>query len=304
MSQQRQNFYILSPKGVWTSQVLASLISSLDINNIWSCIMPIRRRTFRRRRVFKRRTFRSRKAIVPTVKRTLYRMGIQPPLTKYNDYTDFFSLGTPNITPANTGSPWNTQYTVYLQQAVRISAGDQVDDRSSNIIKLRRLGLRINLQNSLAATENTVQPYSVRCMLIMDRQTVSDASSISALSSVLQQGASTNDWAAMTSFLNVTATRGRYKVLWDQTYRFAGSGNYELFSGSGATAMQFGLKDINIKKNIQFGRSGLAITYNGDNPTDIQKNGIYFVMFTDNQQAATSPTNVSIAARAYYVENL
>jgi len=266
--------------------------------------MPFKRRSFRKRT---KRTYRKRRGQGRSnLRMQLKRIGITAPTHKYNDYADYFSLGTPSITPATGPSPFNgSANQVYNYLTVRIGAGDQVDDRNNNIIFLKTLRFRMCLQasNDLTA-EVFTPPYNCRVMLVLDKQQISDDLQ-TGLSEVLQQTAT--DWAAMVSYLNVTGTRGRFKVLYDRTFRFSGQTTALLMDSASTAAdvtQAYGLKDINFEHTKTFKGRGLPIVYNGDATTDIQKNGLFWLMFTDNQLAATNPCLVSMNVRSVFVENL
>lgn len=256
----------------------------------------------------KKRGFRKYPQLnLKSIKMLLSKMGISPSAMKYNDYTDDFSVGTYSIKAAGASAPFNVYHNAYPLLVTRIAVGTQLDDRTTNQILVKKISFRANLQAGLniSGANEHVAPYSVRWMVIQDLQQISDdtallgdADGVLGMQAVLQQAGGTTDWLALSSFYNVTGYRGRFRVLYDKTFRFSG----QQFLTATSTTDNMALKDINIHHAIKFKR-GLEQTYNGDNAGDIQKNGIYFLIFSDNQKAATSPCNISLNVRTCFKDN-
>jgi len=268
--------------------------------------MPIRRKTFRKRRSTKRPSRRRHFGSRPSGLRSqLARIGISAPTHKYLDYTDYLTLGTPSITAASSSSPFNNPYSYYGVQVIRIAAGDGPNNRNNNTIYLKNFRARMSLQaiNDLTAEVYT-PPYQVRIMIVLDTQQASDDLGVTP-SEVLASTAT--DWACMVSFRNIDSYKGRFKVMYDKTVRFSAQTTAFIMDSETTSVdvtQAYGLKDINLRLTKTFPGRGLPITYNGSGATDIQKNGIYWLMFTDNQLAATNPTAVSLNVRQTFVENI
>lgn len=253
---------------------------------------------------YTRRYRKTKKSVKPIVS-LLKRAGAYP-IAKYTDYgPDRITIGTPSIV-AGTVSGY-TAYSVYNLNIARISHGTQVDDRTSNVITLKKLDLRMVLQptykTDTVSAESNVAPYNVRIMVVQDTQTISDANQLGGVSgtSVAPNGSlalllqhQNSDFIAISSHLNITSQRGRFKVLWDKVFKF----------NSSAQGYAYGninnLKDKIIRKALY---PNLKIYFNGDNPSDIQKNAIYLIMFSDNQSSATYPLCCDLIVRQKFHNN-
>jgi len=268
------------------------------------------RKSYARKRRFYRRRYPKSKAVTYTgLRKTLHMYGAIPK-NKYNDYTDQFTFGSNTQVADNIGGGY-TPWSVYAANLVRIAAGDQVDDRNSNIIQLKKLDLRMLLQASVGVlTTNTVPPYQVRIMLVVDTQqggddnilndsTTTSVSPNIALASLLQH--TSNSYLPVVSPLNVTANRGRYKVLYDRVKRFVGQ-NYVVPTSEDPYGQAYSLKDIVVRKTLRF-KKPLSVYFNGDTAGDIQKNGIYLVLFNDSTVNDVSPTVTNLIVRNVFVDN-
>lgn len=254
---------------------------------------------------YTRRYRKTKKSVKPIVS-LLKRAGAYP-IAKYSDYgPDRFTIGTPSQVGSGSISGY-TPYSVYNLNIARISHGTQVDDRTSNVITLKKLDIRMVLQptyqtDSSFANSN-IAPYNLRIMVVQDTQTISDANQLGGVSgtstspngslSLLLQHQN-SDYIAISSHLNITSQRGRFKVLWDKVFRFNSSAQ------AGGLGNVNNLKDKIIRKALY---PNLKIYFNGDNPSDIQKNAIYLIMFTDNQVSGLYPLCCDLIVRQKFHNN-
>lgn len=135
-----------------------------------------------------------------------------------------------------------------------IAQGDTSSGRTGNSILSRNLLLRIAIANNVSAV-NTFH----RVMLVWDTQQIGDTSP--TISDILES----------VSYLSplATATVGRFKILYTKTFSTNTVNNTNKIID----------KYFNFNKHIR---------YNGTAGADIQKNGLYLVMLSD--QAINTPT--------------
>lgn len=151
-----------------------------------------------------------------------------------------------------------------------IAQGDTDITRTGNSIFVRSVFLRGSLTSSADDATGTV----VRIILFSDTQQTSDTapSAASVLSGV-----------DIDAPLNRT-TAGRYNIMWDMMF------NMPLQSDSG----------VNIRQVKRFQSLRHHVRYNGAASTDIQKNGIYLLLLSN--QATNTPTP-NLTARVMYHDN-
>lgn len=153
-----------------------------------------------------------------------------------------------------------------------IAQGDDEDERIGNVITATGFSYKGTLYNNGSATNGTM----VRIILFQDYQQVSDIEP--DYDDVFQSN-------TIDSELNLT-NKGRFKILWSSLFTIN-------MGFSGQVVKRY------IQKWIKFKRP-IKIRYNGTAGTDIQKNGLYLTMISD--QATNTPT-LDDRFTMYYVDN-
>jgi len=157
-----------------------------------------------------------------------------------------------------------------------IAQGDTISGRTGNSVLVRYLNAKIWLR----MRDN--QPTMTRIMLVRDKQQVGDTTP--SISTVLNGTAGPQ---VITSFLNRT-TAGRFDILYDRTFSLAGT------STGGHTTDRL----IKINKVMRS-----HVRYNGTSSTDIQKNGLYLIISSDQSDASTTEPLVDYVVRVNYHDN-
>lgn len=151
-----------------------------------------------------------------------------------------------------------------------IAQGDDDGARTGNSILLRSLYIRGRITINSAVTN-----YSrVSMLLVKDKQQVADTAP--AIGDIVKTATDPDTFLA-------TGTLGRFKVLWRKT-----------FTPTVNTAGRPGI-DFNKYWKVQD-----HVRYNGTTSADIQRNGYYLVVITDE---ATNYPTVVINARVGYHDN-
>lgn len=129
-----------------------------------------------------------------------------------------------------------------------IAAGDGLDGRNGQTVAARRLEGRIEL------TPHSTIPSIVRILIVRDKQQISDSaiSTVNVLTS------------AIPTALTNPAALGRYDILMDRVYTLPSVSTLDR-----DTFVRFSLK-------LNF-----PMKYNGTASTDVQKNGIWCIAFSD-----------------------
>lgn len=149
-----------------------------------------------------------------------------------------------------------------------IGQGDTVSGRAGNSIFARSLYWRC-----LITINPTLKPTYIRLMIIRDRQQQGDTSP--AIGDVLQT-------VSIQSPLDVSTNQGRFDILMDRVIKLDDASRQTVFTQ----------KYLRMRSHIR---------YNGTASTDIQKNGLYFMAFS-NEDVTDAPT-VSWNARLAYHDN-
>lgn len=149
-----------------------------------------------------------------------------------------------------------------------VGQGDTVSGRAGNSIFVRSLYWRC-----LITINATLKPTFLRLMVVRDRQQVGDTAP--AIGDVLQT-------VSIQSPLDVSTNQGRFDILMDRTVKLDDASRQTVF-------LQ------------RFFPMRSHVRYNGVSSTDIQKNGLYFMAFS-NEDSLDAPT-VSWNARISYHDN-
>ncbi len=157
-----------------------------------------------------------------------------------------------------------------VKNLVTIAQGDKINERSGNSIRIQGLSAKYTLDSGL--------PAVVRCMVIKDNQQIQDADiGVTSLLSNIQDA----NGSIINNMLN-TDTVGRYSVLMDK---------YHVLSvGAGLTRQSA----FNLPANNH-------VRYNGVGTNDIQKNGLYMVVLSN--QAADKTPGLRCVLRTNYTDN-
>lgn len=257
--------------------------------------MPRRYRRPTRARAPRRATRRKTKArSFRRIARVVARVRPQDP--HIIDYNDDITVGTVAVTAATVSG--STAYAYYPSLLNRISQGTEITERLSNAIRMSSMHLKMKIQQTVPTAPGDgalLNPYQMRVMVILDRQTEGDDISLN-IADILQNTA--DDFYAMISHYNITSTRRRYKILMDRVISMPGWSvvtTFDTGDNSFNAVQNPALRDKTLSKF--FPLRGMPVYYNGGAGTDISKNGIYMLIFTDNQDAATFPPVVHLTAR-------
>lgn len=153
-----------------------------------------------------------------------------------------------------------------VQNLCQIATGDTEVTRTGNSIFVRSVYVILNTSMSQSAN-NTL----FRIALVQDKQQIGDTAP--AITDVYE--------GATPQSALYKATVGRFKILWTRTVPFSITGNQ--------TAM--------IKK---FFKCRIHVRYNANTTADLQKNGLYLMMSSDE---ATNGVAVAGTARLSYHDN-
>lgn len=153
---------------------------------------------------------------------------------------------------------------------VNIAQGDDIGSRTGNSILLRNMYIRGRL-----TVNNNVTNYSrVMIALVKDKQQVADTTP--AITDIFTS-------ATDPDTLLLTNALGRFKIMWRKTYI--------LTTASGGMCGHDIHKYWTVRDHVR---------YNGTSSTDIQRNGYYLVVISD--EAVNYPV-VSFNARTSYHDN-
>lgn len=155
--------------------------------------------------------------------------------------------------------------TASTQSFHAIAQGDASSDRNGNSLLAKYLRIRLNF-----APHASEQSTLVRVLVVQDKHQVAD--NPPSYSDVVD-----STGAGIDSFLN-SNTVGRFRVLHDRKYRVAND-----------------LPDVT--KNLAL-KINNHVRYNGTTTADIQKNGLY--MFLVSDQATNTPTITGVGRLSYY----
>lgn len=158
-------------------------------------------------------------------------------------------LYTYTSTYNNTGCNTNGSVT----NVTAIPQGDNADDRTGNSIFVKQCKMNLLFRIDPSGTEYNT---NVRVMLVRDRQQVADA--IPGIGSVLAQ---TTQYNVLIAGPNI-GNKGRFTILYDR-----------VFNLSDAKPSKHVKWTVNMKSHVRF---------NGTAGTDIQKNGLYWMMVSDS----------------------
>lgn len=227
----------------------------------------------RRFRFKKRRPTKSVKFVKKVVNRVLNTRGIKPEVKIFDN-----SAVIANV-PLSTAP--------YATLLNNIAQGDSVSTRDGNIINMKYLDVKMVLSpKSLPATggvqgagDNRECMVGVRMMIVRDKQ----EDGTFAIGDLLQStSADDRQLISPTSI----AQQKRYEILYDRV-RFCELGkNYHL-----------------LRARVPFKRP-LKVIYNGTAATDIQKNGIYFVLFYNDFGVPTTGTDINDGPRFTYYSRI
>lgn len=170
-----------------------------------------------------------------------------------------------------TGTCSTTGYITLLNN---IAQGDGDGTRTGVSILQKGIYFSFRLRNSATTPEPAT---CVRVMLVVDQQQVSDTSP--TLSQILEV---TTPPYSILSPLNGNLGVNRFKKIYDQT---------------------FSLDTVtNVQKQVkQYIRAPMHVRFNGSGNADIEKNGLYLVIFNDTS-VSTQPS-FFYQARIYYHDN-
>lgn len=156
-----------------------------------------------------------------------------------------------------------------VQNLTGIAEGDTPSGRTGNSVFVRHIYLR-----GTATIASTLKPTYMRVLLVQDLQQISDSSP--TIESVLQG-------VSITSPLDMVTNQGRFKVLYNRVFSL----------------------DVAKKQTVTFGcykTMRVHTKFNGSGSGDIQKNGFYLMIFSDQASAADAPI-VSTYSRLRYHDN-
>ncbi len=148
-----------------------------------------------------------------------------------------------------------------------VAQGDTINTRDGNSLKGLYLGFRMGCTQNLTATQSLI-----RVMVVADKQQIGDAEP--SVGNILQS-------AVVTSYLNED-TLGRFSVLYDKVFTMAENSD---------SLQKYAEWNHNFEHRIR---------YNGAAATDIQKNGLFMLLLSD--EATNTPT-VAITVRLRFVDN-
>lgn len=150
-----------------------------------------------------------------------------------------------------------------------IAQGDDVNERIGNSITATGFSYKGTFYNNASATNGTM----IRIILVQDLQQIADTEP--SYSDVFASN-------TIDSEMN-SANTGRFRVLWSQLFTIN-------MAFSGQVVKKY------IKKWIKF-KTPIKVRYNGTAGTDIQKNGLFLTMISD--QAVNTP-NLDDRFTLYY----
>lgn len=147
-----------------------------------------------------------------------------------------------------------------------IGQGATVSQRDGNVCNLKRLQMRLSINNAGTATVGRV-----RCVVFWDRQPVIGAP---VTYSALFTGQVGNEFCANRTIAN----QARFHVIYDKTYRWQLPGNNAVLSNSQV--------DTQIRKSWK--GTGTKLHYTSATATDIQRSHLYVLFVGD--LTANQPT--------------
>lgn len=157
----------------------------------------------------------------------------------------------------------------YVLNLTAIGQGDNTAQRTGNSILARKLNIRMLFR------QDNNQEASVRIMLVRDKQQVGDTAP--TVADVLAN-------TTMTSFL-LASTAGRFDILYNRVITLI---------PSQSTQRQLAINKV-MRSHVR---------YNGTATTDIQKNGLYLMIFsTRTSVEADGPVLENISTRLSYHDN-
>jgi len=187
--------------------------------------------------------------------------GLKPEI-KFTD----ISLASNNISSANGAVIHMTQ----------IAQGAAINQRISENVLVKHVEMHMEISTGTGVALSTNDNPSYRVYIVQDKQQVADTSP--AVIDFVDQPS-----LPVTQLTQVTEQK-RFRILYD-------SGPQMVYTGSlGAAAVNLPSSEavMMCKFHLHFKRSYLSIPveFNGTATTDIQKNGIYFMISTDMTGAA------------------
>lgn len=152
-----------------------------------------------------------------------------------------------------------------------MAQSDGSSGRTGNSCLMKWLALRMKIIRNASST-NT----NVRVLVVVDKQQLADTQpTVADVLELTYDGTYT---------LLKQENAGRFSVLYDKVFNLTGTSKYEAI----------------LKPNIRLGKNGLHVRYNGPASTDIQKNGVYVMVVSDE---ATNQPTVNALIRLGYHDN-